>query len=179
MNTSINPIGILPLGDVPVLALKIVSANISAYLRLNAEILPSRKLPEIAFNEIKAQYDAALILKALEAEPLEKYDRIVGILKADLFVPVFTHVYGEARQGGYAAVVSLFRLNRNPDGSVPDTQHFYERAAKVALHEIGHLFGLSHCREKKCLMHFSDDMAALDSIPPYLCRECSAGFFCS
>ncbi|MBW2252743.1 MAG: archemetzincin, partial [Deltaproteobacteria bacterium] len=49
----------------------------------------------------------------------------------------------------------------------------YERAVKVALHELGHLFDLLHCEHKRCLMHFSGSIEELDEQPLYLCNYCS------
>ncbi|MEZ4604544.1 MAG: hypothetical protein R2861_14410 [Desulfobacterales bacterium] len=65
------------------------------------------------------------------------------------FVPagIFTHVYGDARIGGRAGVVSLFRMQGNTGHPSPSDPVTLERAAKVALHELGHLFHLVHCPE--------------------------------
>jgi archaemetzincin len=49
-----------------------------------------------------------------------------------------------------------------------------ERTAKVALHELGHLFSLVHCEDSHCVMHFSGQVDALDKIPPYFCKYCNA-----
>jgi len=101
---------------------------------------------------------------------------VIGILDVDLFVPIFSHVFGEAKQGGKYALVSLFRLKKNPDGSTIMSSNFYERAAKVALHELGHLYNLFHCEDKRCLMHFSGGLEDLDETPLYFCRYCTAFF---
>ena len=97
-------------------------------------------------------------------------------LDLDLFVPIFTHVYGEALQGGNTALVSLHRLASNPDDRKPASAEALERAAKVALHELCHLYDLSHCMDARCLMHFSGDLEELDRTPFYFCRYCAAYF---
>ncbi len=173
MSSQERRIGVVPFGKVPELALKIIAANISAYFKLAADILPQQENPEYALDERRLQYDAANIIKACEALHFSRHEKVIGVLNHDLFVPIFSHVYGEARQGGRFALVSLFRLNKNPDGSSPPASLFYERAAKVALHELGHLFNLLHCEEKQCLMHYSGGLEDLDAIPFYLCRYCS------
>jgi archaemetzincin len=173
MNLQERRIGVIPFGEVPELALKIIAAHISGYFNLSADILPPLENPEFALDERRLQYNAALIIKEFESKSSIDYEKVVGVLNQDLFVPIFTHVYGEARQGGKFALVSLFRLNKNPDGSSPPSSLYYERAAKVALHELGHLFNLFHCEEKQCLMHYSGGLEDLDASPFYLCRYCS------
>ncbi len=169
-------VGVLPLGGVPDLALKIIVANISAYLKLPAKVLPAMDVPLAAFNKRRLQYDAGILLNEIESMPFKDCEKVVGVLNEDLFVPIFAYVYGEAKQGGGVALASLFRLRKNSDGSSPPPSVFYERAAKVALHELGHLFKLFHCEEKSCLMHFSGDIRDLDNISLCLCRYCSAFF---
>ena len=101
------------------------------------------------------------------------YDKVISVFNKDIFIPIFMHVFGEARQGGKFALVSLFRLGKNPDGSVPTDGLVYERAAKVALHELGHLLNLLHCENKRCLMHFAGSVEELDETPPDLCEYCT------
>jgi len=173
MSSKERLIGIVPFGEVPQLALKVIAAHISAYFNFSADILPPLENPEFALDERRLQYNAAFIIKEFEPKSFSDYKKVIGVLNQDLFVPIFTHVYGEAKQGGNFALVSLFRLNKNPDGSSPSSSLFYERAAKVALHELGHLFNLFHCEEKQCLMHYSGGLEDLDASPFYLCRYCS------
>jgi archaemetzincin len=101
---------------------------------------------------------------------------VVGVVDVDLFVPIFTHVFGEARHGGGAALVSLFRLAANPGRAWRLTPEVLERAAKIALHELSHLFSLPHCTDDHCLMHFSGDLDMLDRTPLTFCRYCTAFF---
>ena len=173
MNSKERLIGVVPFGEVPELALKIIAANIAAYFKIPADILPALETPDFALDERRLQYNAGVILQKFESTDFNDYEKIIGVLNQDLFVPIFTHVFGEAKQGGKFALVSLFRLNKNPDGSSPPASLYYERAAKVALHELGHLFNLFHCDEKICLMHFSGGIEDLDASPFYLCRYCS------
>ncbi|MBV9667768.1 MAG: hypothetical protein JO327_06520, partial [Nitrososphaeraceae archaeon] len=36
-----------------------------------------------------------------------------------------------------------------------DEYLFYQRIVKEAVHELGHAFGMNHCRNTSCVMHFS------------------------
>ncbi|MDM8548857.1 zinc metallopeptidase [Desulfobacterales bacterium HSG2] len=156
-------IGVVPVGEVPEIAPKVVAAHFVGYLNLSTDIFPPLELPGYAFDKRRSQYDAGLIIKSFESMQFDNCDKVIGILDVDLFVPLFTHVFGEARLGGKCALISLFRMEKNP-----------ERAAKTALHEFGHLCDLQHCTDKNCLMHFSKGLEELDSIPLCFCRYCSA-----
>jgi archaemetzincin len=98
--------------------------------------------------------------------------KLIGVTTVDLCIPIFTHVFGEARQNGRVAVVSIFRMARMTDGSIPTKTVVYERIAKVALHELGHLLNLIHCDDKYCLMHFSGNLQELDRMSLLYCRYC-------
>jgi len=102
--------------------------------------------------------------------------KVIALVNVDLFIPIFTHVYGEARQNGKIALVSTFRLAQKKGGTSPPPDEILERTAKVALHELGHLFNLEHCQDSKCLMHFSGHLAELDETPLYYCRYCATIF---
>jgi len=176
MNSQKRIIGVVPVGDVPELAPKVIAAHITGYLKLEAEILTPLELPAAAFDEIQRQYNAAIILSCLESGPHDIYAKVIGVFNVDLFIPTFAYVFGEARQGGQHALVSLFRLTGEKDNRRRPSPIVCERAAKVALHELGHLYNLWHCEEKKCLMHYSGGLADLDDIPLYFCRYCSTYF---
>lgn len=168
-----GPIGVAPVGEVPETPLKVIAGHISGYLNLNAEVIAPIEIPNHAFDKNRFQYDAGKILSCFESMRFPDFEKIVAVISDDLFIPIFSHVFGEARLGGKYALVSLFRLDKQPDGSTSPRAKIYERTAKVALHEIGHLFNLEHCDNSSCLMHFTGGLQGLDEISLYLCRYCS------
>jgi archaemetzincin len=176
MNETTNRVGILPIGEVPLIVSQTIAAHISGYLDLSATILPGLENFTDSFNENRLQYDAAKTLKKLESIKGKDIDKILGILTVDLYVPIFSYVFGEAKQGGKAAVISLYRLAKDTDGKTQPSPTVLERAAKIALHELGHLYNLYHCANEHCLMHFSGGLQDLDSSPLYFCRYCSKYF---
>lgn len=173
MKRLFGPIGVAPVGEVPETPLKVIAAHISGYLNLNAEVIAPIENPNHAFDKNRFQYDAGKILSHFESIRFYEFEKIVAVFSDDLFIPIFSHVFGEARLGGKYALVSLFRLDKQPDGSTSPTAKIYERAAKVALHEIGHLFHLEHCDDNRCLMHFTGGLESLDEISLYFCRYCN------
>jgi len=54
------------------------------------------------------------------------------------------------------AVMSLARLHDR------DTNVFHRRAETEAIHELGHTYGLGHCRDPRCVMWFSNTLAESD-----------------
>ena len=163
MSSAVIRIGVMPMGEVPDIASKVIAAHILGYFNLRADILPPLEHPIYAYDEIRLQYNVVAILNTLDSMSFHDYEKVIAVLNVDIFVPVFTHVFGGARQGGRYALVSLFRLGEN-----------LERVAKVALHELGHLFNLHHCMDRRCLMHFSGGLEDLDNTPLYFRRYCSA-----
>ena len=169
-------IGVAPVGGVSEIVTKVIAAHISGYLNLSAEILRPLDAPEYAFDRQRLQYNAAKILAGLESVCFFGFEKIIAVFNVDLFIPIFSHVFGEARQGGGVALVSLFRLGRQRDGATSPPAVVHERAAKVALHEIGHLFNLFHCDDTRCLMHFTGGVDDLDQTPLYFCKYCTTYF---
>ncbi len=173
MTAKKKSVGIVPFGNVDETVLNIISDNISGCFNIPTQILAPVNQPEYALDERRLQYNAAMIIEYLESVNFDNYDKTIGVLNQDLFIPIFTHVFGEARQGGRCGLVSLFRLRKNTDGSSPCKALIHERVAKVALHELGHLFDLLHCENKRCLMHFSGGLEELDEMSPDFCKYCS------
>ena len=166
-------VGVMRLGAVGEAVLNIVAANLQEILRVPVDILPARQAPEFAYNNSRKQYHAALILKKL-AESSRPHPRILALVSVDLFIPVLTHVFGEAQMGGRAAVVSLHRLRQKEEGSRVSLDTFYERTVKVAIHEMAHTFDLVHCNQAECIMRFSSGTDDLDGVPLFFCEYCEA-----
>ena len=166
-------IGVVPLGVVGDAVVRIIAANLQALLHVPIDLLPGLTNPDFALNNIRRQYNAALILKRL-AESRRAHERILGVVNVDLFIPVITYVFGEAQLGGRAAVVSLHRLQDQEDGGRVPLETYYERAAKVAVHEVAHTFSLVHCKQPACVMRASYGLGDLDGTPLFFCEYCKA-----
>jgi archaemetzincin len=176
MPANRRPVGIIPIGEIPAIAPKVIAAHMSGYLNLPAEMLPPLQTPTYALDRSRLQYDVGAIIRKLETQPFVKVDKMLGVLSVDLCLPVFTHVFGEARQGGKVALVSLYRLGKDAADLRRPSADLLERAAKVALHEVCHLFNLTHCQHHACLMHFSGSLEDLDRTPLSFCRYCQSRF---
>ena len=176
MNPKQICIGVAPFGEVHAAALQGVAAHIRTHLHLEVHILPLFQNPTYAYDQKRGQYNAARILKAFQSMPFDHdLDKVIGIMNVDLFIPIFTHVLGEANEGGRFALASLYRLGKAADGIAASMDQIIERLVKVAVHELGHLFNMGHCLNKHCLMHYSGNLADLDATSLSFCDYCSEG----
>jgi len=122
------------------------------------------------YDATRRQYHSTPILAALaEAAPTTAI-RILAITRKDLFIPILTHVYGEAQLDGTACIVSTHRLNHWDSSTGPNQVR--DRIVKEAVHELGHTFGLRHCAESGCTMHYCRSVADVDRKSGILCRYC-------
>jgi archaemetzincin len=125
-----------------------------------------------AYNKRRNQYCSDLVLRELETLDLRKIKKILGLVDLDLYTPGLNFVFGQASIGGKACLVALPRLRQGFYGLKENRSLFYERALKEAVHELGHSFGLDHCRNRKCVMHFSNCLADTDYKEKQFCETC-------
>lgn len=163
--TSDARIEIIPYGPVETLALSVVAANLQAVLGLNTDVAAARPEPDFAFIPQRRQFDAMKIIPPLAGETDGVRLRL-GVTELDICTPILTFVFGESQLGGTSAVISLHRL------AGAGREKKYERAAKIAVHEVGHILGLGHCWDIRCLMHFSRNIEQLDQLPLLFCQAC-------
>ena len=124
--------------------------------------------------EGRAQADADRLLELLEARAGAGGEILVGVAAADIGHPIFTHFFGRARRHGRAAIVSLARLAPEFYGMPADRDLLLRRAAREAVHELGHVAGLPHCEDFGCLMHFAPNVETIDLRGEHLCNQCAA-----
>lgn len=123
------------------------------------------------YDDSRAQYNSTEILRQLLDLP-RSTEKILGITSVDLFVPVLTYVFGEAQLDGVVSVVSTYRLDNVIYGLPADPVLFFERVLKESVHELGHSFGLYHCRNLDCAMHASTAVEDIDVKGAFLCSDC-------
>ena len=123
-----------------------------------------------AYNPERRQYLSSKLLSALGKA--ERQERVVGVADVDLYVPRLNFVFGEADVLSGAGIVSLYRLRQEYYGLAPDEALFLERATKEIIHELGHTFGLGHCPNNRCVMHFSNSLADTDLKDAHFCSKC-------
>jgi archaemetzincin len=162
---------LLPVGTVLPGALDALAARLSRRVELACHVLPPRELPVRRIPN-RDQLDAGALLQALE-ERANDAGLLVGVTGEDIAIPVFTFVFGLARQGGRACVVSLARTDPSFYGLPPDPALRDERAVAEVLHEMGHLATLEHCPDRGCLMSFAGNIERVDTRGSRFCSSCA------
>ena len=166
-----NTILISPIGDLSPELVEAVSTEIERAFGFATETGAILDDISFALDQNRQQYHSTMILDHLAAGMPEHCLRVLAITQVDLFIPILTHVYGEAQLGGAASIVSTFRLNEG--GSAMNiTPKFKERIVKEAIHELGHTFNLRHCPEHTCIMHYCRNEEDVDRKSDELCRYC-------
>lgn len=157
-----------------------LAAALTHLFSLPVRILPPRPLPSHTLHVVRNQHHSTQLLEYLLNSP-ERADcpdheepfRILGITAVDLYIPIFTFVFGEAQLEGQAAIISTFRPRGGGDSEVkPPREVFLSRLIKLSLHELGHTFGISHCRREGCPMGFAPNLEKLDQKNLEFCEYC-------
>ena len=164
-------VDLLPIGDLPQGTIERLAARLSRRLELACHVrsgaeLPLRRIPN------RDQLDANALLEAVEARASSDTRLLVGVAGEDIAVPLFTFVFGLARQGGRACVVSLARTDPAFYGLPPDLDRRDQRAVAEVLHELGHLATLEHCPDRGCLMSFAGNIERVDTRGSSFCPSC-------
>lgn len=108
----------------------------------------------------------------LERVKPTKEMKILVICDIDAYSGNLNFVFGEAHLGGQVAAIYLPRLRAEFYNLESDEPVFYDRIVKEAIHELGHAFGLIHCNNKRCVMHFSNSLYDTDFKNKSFCENC-------
>lgn len=166
---------IQPIGHVNTRLIGRVSLKIGEQLHSQVEMLPGMTIPGESFNPQRRQYSSPALLETLAAKAdgsTGGAGKIIGVIDEDLFSPIFTFVFGEAQKDQAAAIVSMKRLRQEFYGLPRDWRLLELRIFKEMVHEIGHLFGLTHCGNENCVMFRSTNVRSLDKKGSGFCGEC-------
>lgn len=129
--------------------------------RFNLTALVGEKIPipEEAFSPERSQYLAPLFLRSIKTLNAPKNLLLTHV---DLYSEGLNYIFGYAIPEEGLAIVSIARFK----------QKTIERTLKTAVHEVGHLYGLSHCDSRRCVMHFSFDASDTDYKDCDMCSQC-------
>ena len=136
------------------------------------EIPPESIELEPAYDSKRQQYLASKLFAKLKKSGTAKDEKALGMVDVDLYAPGLNFIFGQADMTAGVALISLRRLRQEFYGLPPDNTLFLDRAAKEAVHELGHTFGLGHCKNARCVMHFSNSLPDTDLKQSAFCSKC-------
>ena len=124
------------------------------------------------YSESRGQYYSTRII--FEASKLtDTFEgKVLLLTEADLYVPVLTFIFGEAQLNGKHSIISACRLHEEFYSGVTNDKLLLERTLKEIIHELGHNFGLIHCKDWDCVMHSSLAVEEVDIKGKTYCKEC-------
>jgi len=165
---------VVPLGPLTRVLLADVASALTQTYGPPAAFGAAQQRPEYAFNKDRGQYHSTAVLRRLaQVRGADTSGApVLGVTDVDLFVPDAPFVFGEADRDARTAVVSLHRLAHGPDGKQADAERLKRRLQVEAVHELGHLLGLSHCQDARCAMFLSHKPSDSDRKGPGLCATC-------
>lgn len=165
-------IDIVPIGEVEETFLSFLKQSISQTFKIQTRIRNRPFDLSISYDPVRDQYNSSgLLLDLIHDAPPETF-KILGVTELDLFIPIFTFLFGEAQLNGIGALVSAHRLRNQFYGISEDRKLLENRLLKESIHELGHTFGLIHCFTLKCVMKSSTYVEEIDQKSIYFCRSC-------
>jgi archaemetzincin len=164
---------------IEVISIGSIDTNLLEYLvhllsdRFNTDVGVGPNIPIELFHAdvLRKQYLSTNMLRAL-CDIQHFNEVLLGVAEVDLYVPSLNFVFGEADPADRVAVISLARLRPTFCGLQEDHRLFLERVGKEAVHELGHIFHLKHCTQRRCVMFFSNSLADTDLKGNEFCHRC-------
>lgn len=155
--------------------LEYVRLTLSNFYDLRVVVLPRIDMPSSARVPSRNRYQADLVLRQLGRRLPEDGCKIVGLTADDISIAKgnapYWGIIGLASMEDRACVVSTFRCGRGANGMQARI-----RLAKVAVHEVGHAFGLHHCPTDRCLMSNAGGKIRTVDRETDMCAECRLQF---
>lgn len=151
-----------------------VAADVSRELHYPVELRECSLDISHFYNPGRRQYNANKLLDAITQRAPADALKVIGMVRVDLYIPILTYIFGQAKLGGYTGVASLYRLRNEHYGLERDYDLLIQRFSRVIIHELGHSFGLIHCKNPVCVMRSSTYVEDLDQKDKSFCHRCRA-----
>lgn len=171
-NKPKHSILITPVSEVEGLLLDNLSTTLGNVFSVNCQVTSTIEIPNEAYNYERNQFHSTVIISRLKNHHTPNSHKILGVTEHDLFVPEVNFVFGQADMNGPGAVISLHRLRQQFYGKESNDKIFFERTIKESIHELGHAWGVKHCKNKKCIMYFSSTIKDTDKKLAKFCKKC-------
>ncbi len=154
-----HEITLLTHDGVPAGVVDSVAYNISLLYGVRVKTITATVTPANSYLITHDAYDASMITRYLYKIQRK---RVIGIT-ANRIISNFKPMYGLSLRNRTSCVVSIADM---------DSTKLPSEASKVALHEIGHTFGLNHCKDPYCYMSAGSGTTLSIDSGAYMCNTC-------
>jgi len=152
--------------------LKKIADNIHHELLVTVNIKEGHLDLSDYYNPARLQYDANKLLQHVDTYFASDNIKTIGLFNVDLYIPIFTYIFGQAYLNKRTGIASIFRLSNERYGIESDEELLLERFSKEIIHEIGHTLGLVHCHIPDCVMRSGTYVEDIDQKNSSLCHLC-------
>jgi archaemetzincin len=161
-------------GEVESYLVEAVNAALEQQFGMGVILGERLSIPGKSYARERGQYLSTELLKVLATQVHDDARVRLGITNVDLFVPELNFVFGEASTTLSAAVFSTARLDPQAYKESENQAMLIRRATTEAVHELGHVFGLGHCKQPSCVMWFSNTLSETDRKGCRFCQRCGS-----
>jgi archaemetzincin len=151
-----------------------VSIALEQQFRMGVRLGEPLSVPAKSYARERGQYLSTELLSVLATQAHDDARVRLGITNVDLFVPELNFVFGEASASLCAAIFSTARLDPRAYKESENQAMLIRRATTEAVHELGHVFGLGHCKKPSCVMWFSNTLSETDRKGSKFCQRCGS-----
>lgn len=160
---------LLPMGNIPEMLIDQISLELKSQLRIVTDTHLPMGIPKEFRDSYRDQYSIERILKFLNENV---QGRVLAVTDSDIFALGMNFAYGQAQMNGSSSVLSIFRLRPEFYRKHSDNSVLIERSVKESVHEVGHMLGLKHCLNEKCVMNYSPTIFNVDKKTKKFCDDC-------
>ena len=181
--SEVRVIAFQPVGSYDRQELDTLRLEIGRFFHKQTVVLPALPMPVSFQNMTKGErYSADSLIKFLAARTSDTLPIVLGFTDKDIFTTVRNNdgtvkapassyavwgIFGLGYCPGHSAIVSSTRLR------CTDELRYRRRLKTVALHELGHNFGLPHCPNPHCIMNDANEkISTVDNAADDYCSSC-------
>ncbi len=168
-----KPIKIVPVDMNAQSLLERLREELTRVFETHVIIEENQSIPQKSLDTYRNQYNSSEIIDDYASNTARGEYLYLLITAHDLYSGNLNFVFGQAQAGTGVGIISVARLTFNPRKELEkQSEKFFERVLKEAVHEIGHLVNLGHCNDPECVMHFSNSLPDTDRKSYQFCTDC-------